>query len=127
MQSGCEAWLMLVQPSSNVVAMEADTCTGAGEGSAGSAKPSRWENVVAEYVDVFEPPGMLADRDTMQCIEVEPGSEPPFRQQYWYLLLNLQKSGVSWTSISNRAGLGPHARHTEPPSCLYVRKLGSSV
>ena len=53
-----------------------------GEGSAGSAEPTRWENVVAEYADMFEPPGMPAERDTMHRIKVEPGSEPPFRQQY---------------------------------------------
>ena len=82
MHSGCEAWLMLVQPSSHVVAMEADTCARAGEGSAGSAEPSCWENVVAKYADVFELPGMPSDRDTMHRIKVEPGSEPPFRQQY---------------------------------------------
>ena len=33
MRRGCEAWLMLLQPSSHVVAKEADTCAGAGEGS----------------------------------------------------------------------------------------------
>ena len=38
--------------------------------------------MVAEYADMFEPPGMPAERDTVQRIEVEPGSEPPFRQQY---------------------------------------------
>ena len=82
MHSKCEAWLMLVQPLSHVVAMEADTCARVGEGSAGSAEPSCWENVVAEYADMFEPPGMPADRDTVHCIKVEPGSEPLFRQQY---------------------------------------------
>ena len=82
MHSGCEAWLMLVQLSSHMVAMEAATCARAGEGSAGSTEPSRWENMVAEYADVFEPPGMPADRETMHCIKVEPGSELPFRQQY---------------------------------------------
>ena len=79
MHSGCEAWLMLVQPSSHVVAMEADTCARAGDGSAGSAEPSRWENVVVEYADMFEPPSMPADRETVHLIKVEPGSEPPFR------------------------------------------------
>ena len=82
MHSGCEAWLMLVQLSSHMVAMEADTCARAGEGSAGSAEPSHWENVVAEYADMFELPGMPADRDTVHRIKVEPGSEPLFRQQY---------------------------------------------
>ena len=60
--------------------MEGDTCDRAGKGSAGPAEPSRWQNVVAEYADVFELPGMPADRETVHCIEVEPGSEPPFRQ-----------------------------------------------
>ena len=82
MRSGCEAWLMLIQPSHHVVAMEADTCAEAGEGSADVAGPNRWENMVAEYADVFESPGMPAERDTVHRIKVEPGSEPPFRQQY---------------------------------------------
>ena len=82
MHSGCEAWLMLVQLSSHVVAMEADMCARVGEGSAGSAEPFRWENVVAEYADVFEPPGMPADRDAVHCIKGEPGSESAFRWQY---------------------------------------------
>ena len=82
MRSGCEAWLMLFQLLSHMVAMEADMCARVGEGSAGSAEPSHWENMVAEYADVFELPGMPADRDTMHHIKVEPGSEPPFRQQY---------------------------------------------
>ena len=38
--------------------------------------------MAAEYADVFEPPGMPADSETVHRIEVEPGSEPPFRQQY---------------------------------------------
>ena len=82
MHCGCEAWLMLVQPSSHVVTMEADTRARVGEGSACAAEPSRWENMVAKYADVFEPPVMPAERDTVHCIKVEPGSEPPFRQQY---------------------------------------------
>ena len=82
MHSGCEVWLVLVQPSSHMVTMEADTCARTGEGSAGAAEPSRWENVVAKYAYMFEPPGMPAERDTVHYIKVEPGSEPPFRQQY---------------------------------------------
>ena len=79
MHSGCEAWLMLVKPSSHMVAMEADTCARAGEGSAGAAEPSRWENMVAEYADMFEPPGMPADKEIVYQIKVVPGSEPLFR------------------------------------------------
>ena len=82
MRTGCEAWLMLVQLSSHMVDMKADTCARVGEGSAGSAEPSRWENVAAEYADMFELPGMPADRETVHCIKVAPGSEPLFRQQH---------------------------------------------
>ena len=82
MRSGCEAWLMLVQPLSHVVTTEADTYAVAGEGSPGATEPSHWINVVAEYADMFELPGMSAERDTVHHIEVEPGSELPFRQQY---------------------------------------------
>ena len=73
---------MLVQPSSHVVAMEADTCARAGDGSAGTAEPTNWENLVAEYANVFEPPGMPAERDTVHRIKVQLGSGPPYRQQY---------------------------------------------
>ena len=62
--------------------MEADTCARVGEGSAGSAEPTRLENMVAEYADLFELPGMPAERDTVHRMEVEPGSDPPFRQQH---------------------------------------------
>ena len=79
MRSGCKSWLILVQPLSHVVAIEADTCARAGEGSAGTAEPSCWENAVAEYADMFEPLGMPADRETAHHIKVVPGSEPPFR------------------------------------------------
>ena len=82
MRRGCDAWLMLIQPSSSVVAMEADTDAGAGEDSANVVEASRWDNLVAEYADVFEPPGMPAERDTVHRIELEPGSVPPFRRQY---------------------------------------------
>ena len=81
MRSGYDALPMLVQLSSHVVPMEADTCA-VGEGSTCTAEPSHWKNVVDEYIDVFEPPAMPAERDTVHCIEVEPGSEPLYRWQY---------------------------------------------
>ena len=127
MHSGCKSWLMLVQPSSHRVAMEADTCAKVGEGSAGTTQPTCWENVVAEYADVF---------NRLVCLQ----KGIPYIVPKWnlalshrisnniaYLLLNLWKSCNSWTSILKRSGLGPHACHTETPLCLYARKQGSSV
>ena len=73
---------MLVQPSSHVVAKEADTCAGAGEGSELQPETSRWNDLVTEFADVFKPPGMPAERDTVHRIELEPGATPPFRRQY---------------------------------------------
>ena len=54
---------MLLNPTSHVAAMEASTCASAGEVEAvRDAKPSRWSNLVTEYSDVFEPPGMPVER-----------------------------------------------------------------
>ena len=58
MRRGFDAWLILVQPVSHLVAMEADKCAGAGEGFDFQAKSNPWKNLVAEFADVFDPPGM---------------------------------------------------------------------
>ena len=74
---------MLLNPTSLVAAMEASTCAGAGEvGLPDVAPPSRWSNLVIEYSDVFEPPGMPVERAIDHKIELEPGSTPPYRRQY---------------------------------------------
>ena len=70
MRYGCDAWLMLIQPTSHVVAMEADTCAGAGEGSGIKREASCWNNLVAESADIFGPPGMHAERNTVHRIEL---------------------------------------------------------
>ena len=83
MRQGCEAWLMLLNPTSHVAAMEASTCAGAGEvGLPDVVPPSRWSNLVTEYSDVFEPPGMPVERAIDHKIELEPGATPPYRRQY---------------------------------------------
>ena len=65
MRLGCEAWLMLIQPATHVVAMEADTCAEGDVVSGASNDATRWNAIVTEYSDVFEPPGMPAERDTV--------------------------------------------------------------
>ena len=82
MRLGCDAWFMLVQPTSHVVAMEADTCAGAGEDSGLLLEASLWNNLVAKFSDVFEPPGMPAECKTIHIIELEPGATPLFRHQF---------------------------------------------
>ena len=59
MRHGCNAWLMLVQPASHMVAMEADMCAGAGEESGNMPEASHWNDLVAEFADVFEHQGCL--------------------------------------------------------------------
>ena len=43
---------------------------------------TQWNSIIAEYSDVFEPPGMPAERDTVHRIKLEPGSVPPYMRQY---------------------------------------------
>ena len=62
MKHVCDAWLMLVQPASHMVTTKADACAGLGVDSGQLPEASRWNNLVAEYEDVFEPPGMPVDR-----------------------------------------------------------------
>ena len=82
MRLGCEAWLMLIQPATHVVATEADTCAEGDVVSGACNDATRWNSIVTEYSDVFEPPGMPAERDTVHRIKLEPGSVPPYKRQY---------------------------------------------
>ena len=61
---------MLVQPTSHVVAMKADTCIGVEENSGYVPEASCWNALVAKFADVFELPGMPAERKTMHRIEL---------------------------------------------------------
>ena len=77
---------MLLHATSHVAAMEASTCARAegleectaSDPSSTASEPSRWSKLVEEYSDVFEPPGMPAERDIVHKIELEPGSQPPY-------------------------------------------------
>ena len=79
---------MLLHLTSHVAAMEASTCAGAeglevctaSEPSCTASEPSHWSKLVDEYSDVFEPPGMPAERDIVHKIELKPGSQPPYQR-----------------------------------------------
>ena len=73
---------MLLNPTSHVAAMEASTCASAGEVGPDVVPPSRWSNLVTEYSDVFEPPGMPVEHAIDHKIELEPGATPPYHRQY---------------------------------------------
>ena len=69
---------MLLNPTSHVATMEACTCAGVGEVGPDVVPPSRWSNLVAEYSDMFEPPGMPVEREIYHNIELEPGATSPY-------------------------------------------------
>ena len=74
-----EAWLMLLQPHSEPVTREVTGhCEGGGDGDI--QVPTRWDKLVAEFHDIFDPPGMPVERDTMHQIELLPNAEPHYRR-----------------------------------------------
>ena len=74
-----EAWLLLLQPHSEIVTGEV---VGHSErkGNGDIQTPSRWERLVLEFHDIFDPPGMHVDRDTAHQIELLPNDKPYYRR-----------------------------------------------
>ena len=72
------AWLMLLQPHSELVTRKV-----IGHREAGGPRDvhilSKWNNLVQEFHDIFDPPGMPVDRDTVHHIELLPNAEPHYR------------------------------------------------
>ena len=50
-----------------------------GKGNGDIQVPLRWDRLVAEFHDIFDPPGMPVDRDTVHHIELLPNAEPQYR------------------------------------------------
>ena len=71
-----EGWLMLLQPATTAAGMEPKAEGELGEVSGFETETSRWNNVVADYPDVFAEPGMPAERETKHRIELLPGATP---------------------------------------------------
>ena len=76
-----DALLMLLQPHSELVTGEVIGHSEAG-GTGDIQIPSKWNNLVQEFHDIFDPPGMPVDRDTVHHIELLPNAEPNYRRQY---------------------------------------------
>ena len=76
-----DAWLMLLQPHSELVTREVINHSRA-VGLRDVQIPSRWKNLEQEFHDIFDPPGMPVDRDTVHHIELLPNTEPHYRRQY---------------------------------------------
>ena len=74
-----KAWLILLQPHSKLVTREVIGNNEA-EGHGDIKIPSRWNKLVQEFHDIFAPPGMPVDRDTVHHIELLPNAEPHHRR-----------------------------------------------
>ena len=75
------AWLILLQPHSELVTREVIGHNEA-EGFRDVQIPSRWNKLVQEFHDIFNPPGMPVDRDTVHHNQLLPDAEPHYRCQY---------------------------------------------
>ena len=65
---------MLLQPRSKPVTREATGhCEGGGLGDVQA--PTRWDKLVAEFYNTFDPPGMPVERDIVHQIELLPNAE----------------------------------------------------
>ena len=70
---------MLLQPHSELVTREmTGCCEGGGDGDVQA--PTWWDKLVAEFHDIFDPPGMPVERDTGHQIELLPHAEPYYRR-----------------------------------------------
>ena len=86
-----EAWLTLLQPHSELVTREVIGHSEAG-GPGCVQIPSKWNNLVQEFHDIFDPPGMPVDRDTMHHIEFLPNAKPHYR--CWYRMSSAESAEV---------------------------------
>ena len=73
-----EPWLMLLQPHSELATREVIGCSEA-EGHEDIPIPSRWDKLVIEFLDIFDPPGIPVDRDTVHHTKLLPNAEPHYR------------------------------------------------
>ena len=71
--------LILLQPHSELVTREVIGHSEA-ERHGNVQIPSRWDKLVTEFHDIFDPPGMPVDRDTVHHIELLPNAEPHYRR-----------------------------------------------
>ena len=125
MRLGCEAWLMLIQSATHVVATEADMCAEGDMVSSVDSDTTWWNSIVKEYSDVFEPPGMPAERDTVHRIELKPGSVPPYKQQYRVSAAELAEVRWQLDEYLEKGWIRPSCSPYGAPSSSLGRRLGS--
>ena len=115
---------MLLNPTSHVAAMEASTCASAGEVGPDVVPPSRWSNLVTEYSDVFEPPGMPVERAIDHKIELEPGATPPYHRQYRISAAELAKVWRQLDEYLEKGWIRPSSSPYGAPIVFIRKKTG---
>ena len=76
-----EAWLMLLQPHSELITREVIGHSEA-RGPGDVQIPSKWNDLIQEFHDIFDLSGMPVDRYTVHHIELLPNARPHYRRQY---------------------------------------------
>ena len=108
-----------------MVATEADTCAEGVVVSDSGGDATRWNSIVTEYSDVFEPPGMPAERDTVHRIKLEPGSVPPYKRQYRVSAAELAEVRQQLAEYLEKGWIRPSCSPYGPPSSSFGRRLGN--
>ena len=70
---------MLLQPATTAIGMEPKAKGELGAVSGCETETSCWDNVLADYPDVFAELGKPAERETKHKIELLPGAMPQYR------------------------------------------------
>ena len=115
---------MLLHPTSHVNAMEARICAGAGKVGPDVVLPSCWSNLVAEYSDVFEPPGMPVEREIDHKIELEPGAAPLYHRQCRVSAAELAKVWRQLDEYLEKCWICPSSSPYGAPIVFIRKKTG---
>ena len=116
---------MLLNATSHMAAMEASTCASAVEAEPKlCSQPPHWSNLVTEYSDVFEPPGMPVERAINHKIELEPGATPPYRRQYHVSAAELAKVLRQLDEYLEKGWIHPSSSLHGAPIVFIRKKTG---
>ena len=116
--------MILLNPSSHVAATEASTCASVWEVGPDVVPPSRWFNLVTEYFDVFEPPGMPVERAINHKIELEPGATPPYCRQYFVSAAELSEVWRQLDEYLEKGCIHPSSSPYGAPIVVIRKKTG---
>ena len=116
----------MIQPATHMVATEADTCVEGVVVSSVDNDTTRWNSIVNEYSDVFGPPGMPDERDTVHRIELKHGSVPPYKRQYRVLAADLAEVRWQLDEYLEKGWILPFCP-MGPPLSSFIRRLRNCI